>query len=86
MVCFEHTKHDQPLRVLDTVLVGLRVTKRGNLDVVGFIDLVLGTVTDEDGLATPLDDNLLNTRGLISPLPQIQPLPHPSPKKTQSKD
>lgn len=61
-----HTKHDQPLRVLHTVLVLLRVTEGGNLDAVGFIDLFLGTVTNEDGLATPLDDNLLSTPGLIS--------------------
>lgn len=57
-----HTKHDQPLRVLHTVLVLLRVTEGGNLDAVGFVDLFLGTVTNEDGLATPLDENLLHTR------------------------
>lgn len=65
-----HTKHDQPLRVLHTVLVLLRVTEGGNLDAVGFIDFFLGPVTNEDGLATPLDDNLLSTRGLISIYPK----------------
>lgn len=55
-----HTKHDQPLRILDTVLVRLGVPKGGDLNVVGLIDLLLSTVTDEDRLATPLDDNLLS--------------------------
>lgn len=54
----ERTKHDEPLGLLDTVGVGLGVTEGGNVDLVGLFDLRLGTVTDEDGLATPLDDDL----------------------------
>ena len=53
------TQHDQPLRALSAVLITLRVTETLPLDLAGFINLTLGTVTDEDGLATPLDDDLL---------------------------
>lgn len=53
-----HTQHDQPLGALDTVVVGLGVTERLPLGLTGLIDLTLGTVTDEDGLTTPLDDDL----------------------------
>ena len=53
------TKHDEPLGALDTVVIGLGVTKSFPLGVTGLIDLRLGTVTDEDGLSTPLDDDLL---------------------------
>lgn len=52
------TKHDQPFGFLRTVLVGLRVTEGFPVDVSGFVDLVLCTVTDKDRLATPLDDHL----------------------------
>ena len=52
------TKHDKPLGLLDTVLVGLGVTEGLPLGLLGLLDLVLGAVTDEDGLTTPLDDNL----------------------------
>ena len=53
-----HTKHDKPLGVLHTFLIGLRITKGGNFDLVGLVDFILGTVTDEHGLSTPLDDDL----------------------------
>lgn len=52
------TQHDQPLGALDTVLVGLGVSEGGDVDFIGLVDLVLGSVTDEDGLASPLDDDL----------------------------
>lgn len=52
------TQHDQPLRALDTVVVRLRVTEALPLGLAGLGDLVLGAVADEDGLATPLDDDL----------------------------
>lgn len=57
------TQHDQPLGALDTVVVGLGVTERLPLGLAGLGDLVLGTVADEDGLATPLDDDLF--RGVL---------------------
>ena len=53
-----HTKHDKPLGVLHTFLIGLGITKGGNFDLVGLVDFLLGTVTDEHGLSTPLDDDL----------------------------
>jgi hypothetical protein len=52
------TQHDQPLGLLHTFVVGLGVTQILPLCLTGLVDLILGTVTDEDGLATPLDDNL----------------------------
>jgi hypothetical protein len=52
------TEHDEPLGTLDTVFIGLGVTESLPLALTGLIDLALGTVTDEDGLATPLDDDL----------------------------
>jgi hypothetical protein len=55
----ELTEHDEPLGALDTVFIGLGVTERLPLALTSLIDLRLGTVTDEDGLATPLDDDLL---------------------------
>lgn len=55
------TQHDQPLGALDTVLIGLGVSEGSDVDFVGLVDLVLGSVADEDGLASPFDDDL-NTR------------------------
>lgn len=45
---------NSPLGLLDTVGVSLGVTERLDVDLVRLIDLALGTVTDEDGLSTPL--------------------------------
>lgn len=53
------TEHDEPLGTLDAVLIGLGVTETLPLGSTGLIDLGLGAVTDEDGLTTPLDDDLL---------------------------
>lgn len=52
------TQHDQPLGLLNTLVVGLGVAQALPLCVTGLVDLILGTVTDEDGLSTPLDDDL----------------------------
>lgn len=60
------TKHDQPLRLLNTVAIGLGITKRLPLGALGLLDLVAGTVTDEDGLASPLDDDLRRIRKLTA--------------------
>lgn len=51
-------QHDEPLGLLDAVGVGLRVAERLNLDGVGLVNLGGGAVADEDGLATPLDNDL----------------------------
>lgn len=53
------TQHDKPLRVLDTGAVLLGISKSRDVDLVCLVDLVLGSVSDEDGLASPLDDNVL---------------------------
>ena len=60
------TQHNTPLRLLDTVVVGLRVTEGSDVDLVGLGDLVLGTVSDEDGLSSPLDDDLIIPSTLVS--------------------
>lgn len=54
------TKHNKPLRLLDTVLIGLRIPECLPVNFGGFLDLLTGTVTDEDGLATPFDDDLFD--------------------------
>ena len=54
----KHTQHDQPLGLLDTVLIGLGVTEGLPVKILGLLDLIRSTVADEDGLATPLDDDL----------------------------
>jgi hypothetical protein len=67
------TQHDKPLRLLNTVFIGLRITERGDIDLVGFGDLVLGTVADEDGLSTPLDDDLVIPSTLVSHFQGLPP-------------
>lgn len=52
------TQHHKPLGVLDAVVVSLGIAEGGGVDLVGLVDLGLGAVTDEDRLATPLDDDL----------------------------
>jgi hypothetical protein len=52
------TKHDQPLGLLDTVLIGLRITESLPVILLSLLNFVLGTVTDENGLSTPLNDDL----------------------------
>lgn len=57
-VCAD-SQHDEPLWLLDTVGVLLRITERLNLDGIRFFDFGGGTVADEDGLTTPFDDDIL---------------------------
>jgi hypothetical protein len=52
------TQHDQPLRPLDALGVGLRVAELRKVHPVGLFDLFGSAVADEDGLATPFDDDL----------------------------
>lgn len=52
-------QHDEPLWFLDTVCVGLWVSQGLDLDGVGFLDFVGCSVADEDGLASPFDNDLL---------------------------
>lgn len=53
-----NSQHDKPFRLLDTVGISLRVTEGLNLDGVGLLNLGGSAVADEDGLATPFDDDL----------------------------
>lgn len=55
------TKHNQPFGLLDTVRIGLGVTERLPLCVLSLLDLILGAVSDENWLASPLDDDLSPT-------------------------
>ena len=57
-----YTEHDQPLRFLDTVIVGLWVTQGLPVDVTRLINLVLRTMTYENGFAAPFDDRVLALR------------------------
>jgi len=52
------TQHDEPLGLLHALRVLLRVAQGLPLGVFGFLDLAVGAVADEDGLAAPLDDDL----------------------------
>jgi hypothetical protein len=54
-----NAQHDEPLGLLDTVGVGLWIAQGFDLDGFGIFDFGLGAVADEDGFATPFDDNLL---------------------------
>lgn len=58
------TQHDQPLGALSTVVVGLGVTQTLPVNLAGLVDLILGAVADEDGLATPLDDDLFGEKSV----------------------
>jgi hypothetical protein len=53
-----HTDHDQPFRLLDTVLILLRIPQRLDLDALGLLDFIGGSVADEDWLASPFDNDL----------------------------
>jgi hypothetical protein len=54
----EPTNHDQPLWLLDSVGIVLWISQGLNLDVLGLLDLLGGSVSDEDWLTTPLDNDL----------------------------
>ncbi|KAK8080522.1 hypothetical protein PG997_008340 [Apiospora hydei] len=47
------------LMLLHAILIGLGVSQRLDVDLVGLVDLALSSVSDEDGLASPLDDDIL---------------------------
>lgn len=53
-----NTQHDQPLRFLNTLVVRLGVSQRGNVDLVGLVDLVGSSVSDKHGLTLPLDNDV----------------------------
>lgn len=53
-----NAQHDQPLRLLDPIRIWLRVTEAFPFDAFRFLYFVLGSVSDEDGLAAPFDNHL----------------------------
>jgi len=54
-----YANHDQPFRLLNTVLVWFGVSKGFPFCVLGFFDLAFSSVTDEDGLASPFHEDLV---------------------------
>lgn len=54
-----HTKHDQPLWLLHSVIVRLGVPHRLPISSPGFLDLIRGSVSDEDGFAAPFNNHVL---------------------------
>lgn len=54
-----NAQHDQPFGLLYTILVGLGVSQGSNVNLVGLVDLVGCSVSDEDGLSSPFDDDVL---------------------------
>lgn len=61
-----HTNHDQPLRLLNTILILLGIPQCLDLDVLGLLDLVGGSVANEDWLASPFDENLVPESAPVS--------------------
>jgi hypothetical protein len=59
------TQHDQPLWSLDTLSIGLGVTEGGDVDLVGLVDFLGRSVTDENWLTTPLDDDLFFSESVL---------------------
>ena len=57
-----YAEHDQPLRFLDTIIVGLWVTEGLPVNVTRLINLVLRTMAYENGFAAPFDDRVLALR------------------------
>lgn len=51
--------HDQPLGLLHSLVVSLGVSQGSNVDLVGLFNLFGGSVSDENGLSSPLDDDVL---------------------------
>jgi hypothetical protein len=60
------TEHDQPLRFLHAIRVCLRIAERFDVDSIGFFNLVWRTMTNEDWLAPPLNNDLYENREVRS--------------------
>ena len=56
------THHNEPLRLLDALGVGLGIAQGLHFDGVGLLNLIGSAVPNEDGLAAPLDDDVLALR------------------------
>lgn len=58
----QFTKHNKPFRLLNTVRIRLRIPETLPFGVFCFLDFVRGAVADENGFASPFDDNLYFVR------------------------
>ena len=54
-----NTQHDEPLGSLGSVAILLRVSQRLDVDGVGLFNLVGSSVSDENWLSSPFDDEVL---------------------------
>lgn len=57
-----NTQHHEPLWLLGTSFIRLRVPQRLQIDTVRFLDFVPSPMANEDRLASPLDDNVFAFR------------------------
>lgn len=57
-----HAQHDQPLGLLHSVLVTLRIPERLPVGGFGLLDFVLSSMPDEHRLPSPFDDDVLSHR------------------------
>jgi len=53
-------REDSPLRLLSPLSIGLGIPEVLDVDLVGLVDLGLSPVPDEDGLSSPLEDDVLS--------------------------
>lgn len=54
------TKHNKPLRSLCPLFIGLGITQSLDVNIVGLINLIRSSVSDEHWLSSPLDDKVLS--------------------------
>jgi hypothetical protein len=54
----DRTNHDQPFWLLDTILIPLGIAQCFDLDVPGLLDVLGGSVSDKDWLASPFYNDL----------------------------
>ena len=52
------TNHDQPFGFLDSIRIGLGISKTFDFDALSILDLVLGTMSNKHRLSSPFDDDL----------------------------
>jgi hypothetical protein len=64
----KHTKHDQPIRFLDAIGIGLGIPQSLPFCIFGILDFAVGAVADEDWLASPLDDDLCSSCESLIPI------------------
>jgi hypothetical protein len=53
------TNHNQPLRLLHTIFVLLGIPQYRDVNALGFFNLICCSVADENGLASPFNNDLV---------------------------